>query len=188
MQEDLQQMIVHDLHAPLGIIQGGLDMVTSIHPRAGSEPKNILQENDQVVTLLKKSTGRMVGLVDQLLDIHKLESGELELSCQPVAVKPFLEEVAEPFTALLTDAEIRLEIEIGQDLPELMIDVQYMARVISNLLDNALKFTPDRGCIQLGAVVAAGWGQTSGVHIITRYGNRHPAGCEAFLIPEIPPG
>ena len=153
MQEDLQQMIVHDLPAPLGIIQGGLDMVTSIHPRAESEPKNILQENDQVVALLKKSTGRMVGLVDQLLDIHKLESGELELSCQPVAVKPFLEEVAEPFTALLAEAEIRFEIEIGQDLPDLMIDVQYMARVISNLLDNALKFTPDRGCIQLGAVV-----------------------------------
>ena len=93
-----------------------------------------------------------MGLVDQLLDIDKLESGELELSCQPVAVKPFLEEVAEPFSTLLTDAEIRLEIEIGQDLPELMIDMQYMARVISNLLDNALKFTPDRGCIQLGAV------------------------------------
>ena len=143
MQEDMIEMMVHDLRSPLAIIQGGLEVIEQdINRNPASQPMPALAP-------LKRSTQRMLTLVNDMLEIHRLEEGELVLQISCVPVRPFLEEIASQYRSLIEEARISLLIEAPADLPELMVDVEHTGRVLHNLLDNALKFTPDAGSISL---------------------------------------
>jgi signal transduction histidine kinase len=145
MQEDMVEMMVHDLRSPLAIIQGGLEVIEQdIHRNPVNQPMPVLAP-------LKRSTQRMLRLVNDMLEIHRLEEGELLLQTSRVPVRPFLEEIASQYTSLVEEPKISLLIEAPSDLPALLVDVEHTGRVLHNLLDNAIKFTPDAGSITLAA-------------------------------------
>lgn len=95
-------------------------------------------------------------LVNELLNVSKLESGELPLHPESVDAVTLIRDVITRFAPLTREAHIALDMRVVQDLPELYVDVELIDRVLHNLVDNAVKFTPDGGSIRLWAQVDPG--------------------------------
>jgi two-component system phosphate regulon sensor histidine kinase PhoR len=148
-REDFTDMVIHDLRGPLGAIQNAVHLVL---PRLGS-PEDV---EDNTV-LLKSSAGnaaRLLRLVETLLDISKMQRARLELKREPVALRTL---VASASGALLTTAQrsnIVLHSQIPDDLPLLYVDCEQVERILINLLDNAVRYSPAGGEIRISAHVS----------------------------------
>ncbi|MFL7791874.1 MAG: ATP-binding protein [Anaerolineae bacterium] len=145
LREDLTHMLVHDLRSPLTVLNGSLEMLESVITS---------DDTDSIESLLqmaKRGTDRLLRMVNELLDISKLESGQLILRPENVRAESMLKDIAARLNALAEICNITLEISITPDLPQLCVDIEFISRVLHNLLDNAIKFTPDDGLIRLWA-------------------------------------
>jgi signal transduction histidine kinase len=147
LKEDMVHVMVHDLRAPLTTLMSSLAMV---HEVIGNHPD---QEITNLVTLAQRGGNRMLGLINRLLDINKLESGKMPVHLALLDVQTLFDEVASQFAPLLAETRIRLDVQIAADLPQVMADAEQIGRVLGNLIDNAIKFTPDQGQIRLWARV-----------------------------------
>jgi signal transduction histidine kinase len=143
MREDMTHMLVHDLRSPLSVMLGSLETV-QIWLENGRSP-----ETDQLFQIAQSSGQRLLGLLNDLLDMYKLESGELALYPEPVSVPMMLAEAKMQLLPIAQDAGIEIEVEAEAELPLLMVDSNYLNRAVMNLLDNAVKYTPDYGRIRL---------------------------------------
>lgn len=141
LREDLTDMLVHDLRSPLTVVIGSLALMKRKDNAAF----------DQLLSMAQQNSERILSMVNELLDISKLESGQLPLHRGPVNIPALLQEVTERFAPLAVEAQITLEVEVAPGLPPLNADGEILRRVLSNLLDNAIKFTPDGGQVQLWA-------------------------------------
>jgi signal transduction histidine kinase len=133
--------IAHDLRTPLTVIAGYLEAL-----------------RDEVLTPTPKRFGMMYDETQHLLhmveDLHTLslaDAGTLALNPAPIKPLALLEQVADIFQHSAQQQQIALQVESDSDLPELQIDHNQMVRTLSNLLSNALRYTPDGGRITLGA-------------------------------------
>jgi NtrC-family two-component system sensor histidine kinase KinB len=144
LREELTHMLIHDLRSPLMVISGSIDMIEA-SLEEGSDGWQDL------VGLGRKSIDRLMRLIENLLDINRLESGEMPLKKALLGVRPLLEDVVWQLSPLATAGQLTVALEVAPDLPLILADPAHMARVISNLLDNAIKFTPPRGRIRVWA-------------------------------------
>jgi signal transduction histidine kinase len=145
LREDMMHMLVHDLRSPLTVLQGSLDMMEKAIDQRELDDVRLLEQ------MARRGSDRMLSLVNELLDISKLESGDLDIHPESIKSESLLREAATRFTPLTKDAHISLDFRIAQDVPNLHVDVRLIERVLHNLVDNAIKFTPDDGKIQLWA-------------------------------------
>lgn len=151
MQDQLMYTIVHDLRNPLTSILAALDMLDYWNEmlKLPSEPREILQ-------ITRTSSWRMLGLVNTILDLAKLdEEGQLPLKLEPIALAPLAEQVCRVESPLATRRKVRLINNIPFDLPIIEADPIIIERILQNLVDNALKFTPDEGKVELSAAGSA---------------------------------
>jgi signal transduction histidine kinase len=144
LRDDLMSMVVHDLRSPLGNIISSLDLLQSA-------PADDQEMADSLVTIAVRSAERLSRLVDSLLDLRRMEAGEYELERRPVALEPLLREAAEQVQPLAAAKAIRLRPSTAPGLPDAAADADLIRRVIVNLLDNALKYTPQGGLVTISA-------------------------------------
>lgn len=145
LREDLTHMLVHDLRSPLTVLNGSLEMMETV--LASGEDDTI----ESLLQMAQRGTDRLLHMVNELLDISKLESGQLILRPENVRAESLLKDVAARLAPLAESSNITLEISVAPDLPQLYVDIEFIGRVLHNLLDNAIKFTPDDGLIRLWA-------------------------------------
>ncbi|HDQ73391.1 MAG TPA: PAS domain S-box protein [Chloroflexi bacterium] len=144
MREDLTHMIIHDLRNPLGSIMSSIQLV-----------QTAISEEDETLPVMKllaiamRSGRKLYRLIDSLLDLARLESGETEL--QKVLVQPdqLLREAVEQVHPLALNKDQTLEMQIAPNLPGVLADGDMILRVLTNLLDNAVKFVPREGEIRV---------------------------------------
>jgi two-component system, NtrC family, sensor histidine kinase KinB len=140
MREDLTHMIVHDLRNPLGSIMNSIQLV-----------RTAIEEADDTLPVLKllgialRSGRKLYRLIDSLLDLGRLESGETELQKTLVQPAQLLREAVEQVHPMALNKGQQLVKRAAPDLPLVLIDGDMILRVLTNLLDNAIKFTPPGG-------------------------------------------
>ncbi len=144
-RDDMAHMLVHDLRSPLAVLRGSLELMEN-DIRAGN-----VDGARRWLGAAQSGSDRMLRLIDQLLDISKLESGRMTTEIREVEAAALFEETAQRFAALAREIDVRLQIVIPPDLPPLQVDPALMGRVLGNLVDNALKFTDNGGVIRLWA-------------------------------------
>jgi signal transduction histidine kinase len=136
-------MIFHDLRSPLGNIVSSLEMMSTLMPMDDTL--------NSMLNIARNSTGRIQRLVNSLLDINRLETGQQivdQNSIDPVAlVRESLRDV-EPAAAARQHIVTNRATSV---LPLIWVDVDMIYRVLINLLENAIKFTPVGGRIDIGA-------------------------------------
>jgi signal transduction histidine kinase len=145
LKDDMTHMVVHDLRSPLTVLENSFPLMEEAFAQRDQEFFSL------VVGMAQRSGERMLTLVDDLLDISELESDQLELAREAVDVSSLLRESIAQFSSLAASAQVTLETSITPGLPALHVDPGLIARVLSNLLDNAIKFTPNGGRVQLWA-------------------------------------
>ena len=143
LRDDLTHMIVHDLRTPLTGIMLGLETVVD----ADYEP----ELTREFVPLARSSAERLLEMVNTLLDISKMESGELELQKEAVIFADIAQEALDQVRGVAVEHGHELVADIDSHCPTIMADGELLRRVIVNLLGNAVKFTPDGGHITLAA-------------------------------------
>jgi two-component system, OmpR family, sensor histidine kinase BaeS len=133
--------IAHELRTPLSLILGYAEALRDGALPATTESHTII--HDEAV--------RLTRLVDDLRALSLAEAGELPLTRRATAVAPLLEQTAAAHQPRAQQQEISLQTDLPADLPPLMADPDRLKQVIANLLDNALRHTPEGGQITLSA-------------------------------------
>ena len=146
LREELAAMLVHDLRNPLGVISTGLEMLKQVQI-PGEEGEYVAS----IVDTLNRSALRMQRLVDTLLDIARMEEERMALRPAPLSLRELVEERVEEERPLAARLCISLECSLPGDLPVVRADRYVIQRVLANLLDNALKFTPRGGRVTVTA-------------------------------------
>ncbi len=143
LREDMMSMIYHDLRSPLANIISSLDILDTLLPKDASIAP--------VFQIAVRSTDRMQRLINSLLDIKRLEAGQPITNPKLVNMNTLIQESVEAVEPTITSKRQKLEFDIQEDLPQLMADEGMLKRVIINLLENAIKFSPLDGTITLSA-------------------------------------
>jgi signal transduction histidine kinase len=138
--------IAHELRTPLSVILG--------HAEALED--GVLPAAPETFHLIHDEAQRLNRLVDDLRTLSLAEAGELALVRRPVAPGELLERAAAAFGPRARQKDIALETEITRGLPAVSADPDRLAQVLDNLLDNALRYTPEGGRITLAAAPAPG--------------------------------
>jgi PAS domain S-box-containing protein len=145
LREDLTSMIFHDLRSPLSNVISSLDVIQA------SLPESIDPEIYSLFDIANRSTVRIQRLTKSLLDINRLESG------QPITKKELInpgELINFAKKALITQAKAKKQeviIDIAPDISQISADRDMLERVLINIYQNAIKFTPTEGRIEFGA-------------------------------------
>jgi NtrC-family two-component system sensor histidine kinase KinB len=145
LKDDMTDMLVHDLRSPLTALMGSLALMQRAFDNQDARAFANLWE------MAQQGSDRIMHIVNQLLDISRLESGQLPVQPETIEVAALFKDVASRFTPQATDAHITLESEAPPEMPPLQADPSLINRVLDNLLDNAIKFTPDGGEVKLWA-------------------------------------
>lgn len=145
-QREFVANVSHELKTPLTSIQGFAQAI--LDGTAATD-----ESRKQAAQVIYSESDRMHRMVLDLLDLAKLDAGTADLKMSPVNVGAMLNAVAEKFTPQSTRAGVRIEVNIPSSLPPLIADGDRMSQVFTNLVDNALKFTPVGGTISLDAKV-----------------------------------
>jgi PAS domain S-box-containing protein len=147
MREDLAHTMVHDLRNPLTGIFGALSML--------EEPlRDVLPaEQLSMLDIAQRNTQRMLNMVNAILDISRLEGGRMPLSPAIFAMRERVQEAMELERPMAEHKNIRLINAVAENLPPVRADQALISRVLQNLVDNALKFTPEGGTVRVEARV-----------------------------------
>jgi PAS domain S-box-containing protein len=135
--------LAHELRNPLAPIRTGLDMLRMAPADAAAA--------ERVYGMMDRQLGHLIHLVDDLLDIARITRGKIELQKEPVLLRTIIATAVETSTALIEAHRHELSVALPPDPLELEADVTRMVQVLSNLLNNAAKYTPAGGRIRLSA-------------------------------------
>jgi PAS domain S-box-containing protein len=146
MREDLTHAMVHDLRNPLTGIFGALKLLN------GSIPHGLLRPSQyQMLALMQSSAQQMISLVNDILDISRLESGRMPIECSHLKPRNVIERIINTEMPLANEKGIHLIYEVPPDILPAWADIGLIERVLQNLVGNAIKFTPPDGHIKVKA-------------------------------------
>ena len=132
----------HHLRTPLSIIKGYLSTVL--------ESNSINSEDRQHLDRTLESTDRLIGTVNELLDVAQIEVGKKTLDIKPINIKKLIEEIIGELSNEAKEKNIEIEIFPNKDWPDVMADKEKIKIALTNLIDNAVKYTKEGEIIIMG--------------------------------------
>ena len=139
IKSNFLSVISHELYTPLTPIRGGAEHLKNF--------TGLTEDIKQIITIIERQSKRMQDLIDEVLDFSWLEVKEWRLNKEPVSLNTLIEETNNQMLAKILEKEIELEKKISSDLPPIMADKKRILHVIKILLDNAIKFSPEKSKI-----------------------------------------
>ncbi|MCU0285991.1 MAG: ATP-binding protein [Acidobacteria bacterium] len=160
LKADFTAMLVHDLRSPLTTVMGYSDMLINQADK---------MDVPKVGNVITRASRKMLNLINDMLDFAKFEAGKMTLNKKYVSIAPIILDIAEIMPPLLNQKKINLlcEIEPGLKKKQLPVDPEKIGQVLSNLLSNAEKFTPQNGMITIHAFEVPGIGTGQGFLEVT---------------------
>jgi signal transduction histidine kinase len=143
LRRELIANISHDLRTPLAIIQG---FVETLLMKTDTMPA---EDRKRHLSTILNSSERLGRLIEQLFEYSKLEASQIEPQKEVFSVAELAQDVANKFSVLAKSKNINIKVGRPDDLPRIFADLGLVERVLQNLMDNALKFTPEGGTIQI---------------------------------------
>ena len=141
--------VSHELRTPLNAIVGFVDLL-----RDGVYGELSARQAGPV-DRIAVSANHLRHLVDQVLDLGKIAAGRIEVHAEPVALRPFVFDVASEVEPLITEKGLTLSLAVGASLPRVRTDPGLLRQILVNLLGNAVKYTPTGGVTVRSRLVGA---------------------------------
>ena len=139
LRQELIANISHDLRTPLSIIQGYIETLHMKDAELSSE------ERAEYLNMVSKSSERLSKLVTQLFEYSKLEANQIHPEREPFLISELVNDIHQNYSILAQQKNIDLKLSMADSVPLVFADISLVERAIQNLMDNALKFTPEGG-------------------------------------------
>jgi signal transduction histidine kinase len=141
LRRDLVANVSHELKTPISALRAHLENLLD----------GVERPDPETLQVMLAQSERLGRLVEQLLDLSRLESGDVPLRREEIALAPLVSEVLSEIEVARADRGVRLERGIPEDLPLVFADRERVHQVLFNLLDNAVRFTPSGGRVTVSA-------------------------------------
>ena len=140
MKTQFYTNVSHELRTPLTLILGPLEkLLTTVQDPAQKEQLGLMQRN----------ANHLLDMVNQLLDFRKLEDGRVKLNLSEGDIVDFIRQVSKRFEPMSTHKQIRFSFYTDPESLTMAFDADKMDKIVSNLLSNAFKFTPEKGRVTI---------------------------------------
>ncbi|HSP55903.1 MAG TPA: ATP-binding protein [Dehalococcoidia bacterium] len=149
MRRDFIANVSHELRTPLAAIKS---VIETLESGAKDEPESAAG----FLSLADSEVDRLVQMVEELLELSRLESGDLSLACNQLDIAAILHSAVERMRRQAERAGLQLSLEVSPALPPVSGDADVIERAVVNLVHNAVKFTPEGGAIRVSASPADG--------------------------------
>ncbi len=156
-QRDLLANIAHELRTPLTSVQG---YAQALRDGVITRP----EERENALVAITEETLRMTSLVEQILQLSRLESGQLPLMLQTVRIGDLFAQLGRQFDHVASERDVELSIDPSDDL-ELQADPELLVQAIGNLTSNAIRHTPAGGKVEVRATRIASADRPPGIRI-----------------------
>ena len=145
IKNDFITMAAHELKTPLISISGYTDYILTKHK---DDLNNLNPEINEDLIIVKRNINRLRNLMDQLLDVMKIESKKMEIHKKPTNVSNIINNCIDELSYLFKEKNLELKVNIDKEII-LNVDSERFFEILSNLLSNAAKFTPKNGKIEI---------------------------------------
>jgi PAS domain S-box-containing protein len=150
-REEVLSFVSHDLRTPLNTIRMCVEMLAMITPTNES-----WERHHTYLGFIERSVSQMKRLIEDVLDAARIEAGRLAIERGSYPIRPLLEQALQAFMLMANERSIRLECVYPDAAASLDVDRERVFQVLSNLLSNALKFTPVGGRVRVAAKAEQG--------------------------------
>lgn len=140
-QKEFSTVVSHELRTPLASIKTAIDIVIS------ETSGTLNEEQNKFLNKAKLNVDRLRRLIDDVLDISKLESGKMDIKLAMNSLKKVIEEVIEVNQPGAQKTGLYLKVDMDADLPDVLFDPDRISQVLNNLVTNAIKFTKEGGVL-----------------------------------------
>lgn len=146
LRRDLIANISHDIRTPIAIIHGYVETLIMKH-----DTLDVQKQQEYLQTIIK-STERLKRLMSDLFELSKLESRQIKPKMEAFFMFDLLQDIGRKYSLLAQEKKIALETELSSKMPVVCADIALIERVLQNLIDNALNYTPENGKVQIKMV------------------------------------
>jgi signal transduction histidine kinase len=143
LRRELVANVSHDLRTPLATLQGYIETLLLKNKRLSDK------DRQHHLEIAIQHCQRLSNLVDELFELAKLDSSEIQVQCEPFNINELAHDVVQKFNLSAEERQITIQIDHNQHLPFANADIAMIERVIENLLDNAVRHTSPGGSIRL---------------------------------------
>ena len=139
LRQELIANISHDLRTPLSVIQGYIE---TLHMK---DEQLTPEERKEYLKTVSRSSERLSKLVSQLFEYSKLEANQIQPEKEPFLISELANDIRRNYALIAEQKNIELKLSMEDNVPLVFADISLVERAIQNLMDNALKFTPEGG-------------------------------------------
>ena len=139
-------MMGHELRTPLNAVIGFSEVLSQEALGPLGDPRYREYAGD-----IQRSGQDLLGIINDILQLTRIEANQYELREEPLRIPTLIDKVVTSMEGRLTSADLSVEVTTSQDLPQLQADREAVKQMLSNLMSNAIKFTPAGGCIAISA-------------------------------------
>ncbi len=139
LRQELIANISHDLRTPLAVVQGYIETLHMKGDQLSAE------ERQAYLKIISSGGERLAKLISQLFEYSKLESNQIQPEKEPFLISELANDIHRNYSMLAENKNITLKLSMSDDIPLVFADISLVERAIQNLMDNAIKFTPENG-------------------------------------------
>ncbi len=157
LKDDFLSTVSHELRTPMSNMKMAIHMLRTVtNPDRQSQYLNILQAECY----------REIELINDLLDLQRLEASSYPVALEELTLSDFLSHLIEPFQTRTSNRQQQLQVSMAPDLPTIVTDQTALERILAELLNNACKYTPPAAAIELSASFDAAWKNGSSPQVV----------------------
>ncbi len=147
MKSEFVSIVSHEIRSPLTTMKAFVSLILD------EIPGKINEKQSEFLTIINDNINRLARLINNLLDLSRIESGRMELNRKEININTITEEIIKVFQTQAKGKEIVLKNLLPADLPPVYADFDKISQVLTNLIDNALKFTQKGGMVNIEGVI-----------------------------------
>jgi signal transduction histidine kinase len=140
-QTEFTSTVSHELRTPLASMKSSMDILLS------ETPGKLTDDQKDIVSISKESTDRLKRLINDILDYSKMESGKVSLKLESADINTIIKQVIKTQESVVESKRLGLKCELDNNLTDIKVDKDKINQVLTNLINNAMKFTEKGGII-----------------------------------------
>ncbi len=144
-KDDMVANVSHELKTPMTALRGYLELL------AEGQLGELTPEASKAVEVCRRNLGRLAARIEEMMMVARAERGGEALTMEPIAVEPLLRGIEETLLPRIEEKGITFSLELAEGVGSIVGSAEHIERVFTNIIDNAIKFTPEGGTIALKA-------------------------------------